>query len=202
MKRLAIDYLRAFDAAAVFVASLKTDPELVYIGADESADVGVRHLSRAVGRHLQGGAAYWVNGLSNARKIAAAATEMLPTGEPRGELSFQRGTIEDAERAILSVAAQFHLTLTPYEQAVANAAGLATAIEKYLKSAKARGDLKFLNAEYNRQQEAAHRAGKPFISFPECIRRLKIALYQRIAAGGRLDIDNRTVAEIFGSSDS
>jgi hypothetical protein len=78
--------------------------------------------------------------------------------------------------------------LTPHSAVIERASAAVARIDAGLTSAQGRGALAFFNTEYRRRRLAAAAAGKGFMSYSVAMTRLRQAIADAIAAGGRIEV--------------
>ena len=97
-------------------------------------------------------------------------------------------------------ASRLGLTVTAHEIVCRRVAEKTAALDKAIAEACDSGTLKRFNSEYRQRRLAAKKAGQPFMTYSEALRRLRATVATAVASGGK--IPRSFVAEVFDGTET
>jgi hypothetical protein len=104
--------------------------------------------------------------------------------------------VETMAAALQEAAAAHGIALTEHDVAMARARSAVARVESFMASLQSTGRLRAFNELYKAQRQAAVAQGRRFISYGAAMRRLRVEIGARLAAGGDLHAPGM-LAEVF-----
>jgi hypothetical protein len=187
------DYLAAFGATAIYVASgFAGKPSVITSTRDISRSLAM--LRRRWSQMIDCTHAVWLADRANAVRIVGRVY--------RGKRCLTRIISADAQelaQAIEQAADDLGVTLTDHETAMMRARIAVDRINRTLADAQARGDLRFFNRAYAAHRAAAAAQGRACMRYPLALARLRYGLARQLATIGTVDLaEKNLLIGIFG----
>jgi hypothetical protein len=185
------EYLIIFGVAAVYIGTVPIGEPCI-VGA-------TRDLERTSQAMRYGWpwseitVAFWVNDRDTAEAIAAEVNGILPTNA-EGRLTV---TGERARNEIERVAAEWKITLTNHDAAMARVHSAVRRVAEYIDNANASGELAWFNKAFRSVRTDAKKNLLRSISYAEALARLRQAVTKRLIIGEVIDCGPDMLPEIF-----